>query len=344
MFRLMFRLALAGIALGAATAHAVPCGTVLHASHTLTADMICPSGVDGLVIGADKVRIDLNGFRIRGPFTGKRPSLPAVGIRSSGFWNVQVVGPGRISGFTTVVDIEGGGNHLVDNVIATAEYGLPFILRNVVGSTVQNSRLTGLVLASDAGFKAVGNHIVGNDIGPLPGLNGGGVALQGCGTADNVVASNTIHPEYAHAVSIYDGARANQVLDNRMERGQVYLHGAVNNVIAGNRWVNDAVTAAAVEIVSSYAPVACAGGVILGGAKNIVRDNAADSGQFGVYIDDLSGNALSSGNLVTGNTFSNQTQSGLFLGQGAVGNDGRANTYVNVPTMVYDYGTGNLWP
>jgi hypothetical protein len=329
--------------IASAPAHALACGTILYGSVTLTADVVCGPGQDGLIVGDHKVRIELNGFSIVGPYTFAQPSHPATGIVSSGFESVQIVGPGTITGFLRPVDIDGGNNHLISGVVIVAESGLPVSLRNGSGSVIEASRITAVEIASDPGFRATANRIVGNDIGPDPGLPGGGISLSGCGTADNMVAYNGTRPGVWHTVTLDGGANANQVLGNKIELGQIYLAGASNNLIAGNSIVNDGTPYAGVQIETSVLPVACARGRVLPGSKNIVRRNWVYGGAFGVLIGDA-GPPLSSDNLVTANTFSDQTYSGLIFSAAAANNDARVNTYINVPLIAYDFGVGNLWP
>lgn len=339
----------AALAAPALAAPVVRCGDTLYAPVVLTADVICGPGADGLIIGADNVRIDLNNFSIEGPYTFASPTAPAAGIRSSNRWGVQVVGPGRIAGFLQPVDIVGGGNHVVSGIEVTGESGLGVSIRNASGSLVESSRLPDVLIAADRRSRATANRVIGNDVGPYPGLPGGGITLRGCATADNVVAGNYISLDpagvafYAHAVSILEGARSNQVLENKIAMGDIFLEGASNNLIAGNTFKNGGALEG-IEIEASNGPVSCAGGVVLPGSKNIVRDNRVYGGSFGVLIDSTQTRVVSSDNVVTGNTFADQSYSGLIFGQGAANNDARGNTYVNVPRIAYDFGVGNLWP
>jgi hypothetical protein len=319
----------------AQAAPSLACGTTLYASVTLTADVVCaPGQPDGLIVGDHKVRIDLNGYSILGSTTS--PGFPA-GIRSSGFERVQIVGPGLITGFASPIDIEGGNGHLISDVDAIQEWGSPVSVRNASGAVIQNSRITRLEIASDPGYRATANQVIGNEIGTDPGLGGGGVTLRGCDTADNMVAHNRIGADNKHAVDIYDGAHSNQVLKNKMELGQVFLLAASNNMIADNTFRLGRMTFAAVQIESNWSSVQCAGGVFLPSDKNIVRGNQVRSGDYSVWIG-------GSANLVTGNTFSGPTYAGLLFGPGANANDASGNTYVNVPVIAYDFGSGNLWP
>jgi parallel beta-helix repeat protein len=312
------------------------CGTTLYASVTLTADVVCaPGQPDGLIVGDHKVRIELNGYSILG--SSVTSGFP-TGIRSSGFEQIQIVGPGLITGFATPIDIEGGNNHLISDVDAIQEWGNPVSVRNASGVVIQNSRITRLEIASDAGYRATANRVIGNIIGTDPGGGGGGVSLRGCDTADNMVANNSIGADYAHAVSIYDGAHSNQVLKNKMALGQVFLLGASNNMIADNTFWLDSVTLTAVEMEWSWWAAPCTGGVLLPSDKNIVRGNQVHSGEYSIWI------AGGSANRVTSNTFFGPTYSGLVFGPGASANDAQGNTYVHVPVVAYDYGSGNLWP
>src|SRR3954463_5610736 len=99
----LLALAFAALALPAAAAAApaptLQCGSVVTTSVTLTKDITkCP--VDGLVVGASGITIDLNGHKISG--TTGNGSPPAgtcsCGVRDDGFGNVTLVN-GRIDGF-----------------------------------------------------------------------------------------------------------------------------------------------------------------------------------------------------------------------------------------------------
>lgn len=85
----------------------------LTRSVTFDADMVCPPGVDGLVIGADNVAIDLNGFSMIGPNSGT-----THGVLSLGFHGTRILGPGSILDFFGLVRIDGGDNHVILDVQA----------------------------------------------------------------------------------------------------------------------------------------------------------------------------------------------------------------------------------
>lgn len=325
-------------------AQVLRCGTVLTAPVTLAADVVCGPGIDGLVVGADKVRIELNGFSIRGPSTPANPATRSVGVRSAGFHAVQLVGPGSVEGFERAVEIEGGTNHLVSGITALADSGLPLAVRNASGVLVELNRMNAFELVSDAGFKAVANRIVDNEIAPPPGVPGAGLALLGCGTADNVVQYNRVNAATRRAIRLAEGAYANQVLENKVVQGEIFLDGVHDNLVAGNAIYNAGFPHPGVLVDASLAPVACAGGIHLLGAQNIVRGNRFRGGDIAVIVDDGTLSGVATDNRVTGNVFSGLAIVALIFGPGATGNDGRGNTYVNNAADVYDFGSGNLWP
>ena len=339
--------ALLGLAtlLAAVAAHAqvLRCGTLVTARVTLTSDVVCGPGQDGLIVGAHDVRINLNGFSIRGPWTAANPTGPAIGVQSAGYERVTLVGPGTIEGFERAVQIEGGVSHVVSGITAVTESGLPVSVRDASGVRVEFNRMNAFELVSTRGAKAVGNHIVGNDISP-PGIPASaGVQLNGCGTADNVVAGNHVDARTRDAILLTEGAHANQVLDNEVVDGEIALDGTSNNLVARNLVANKTYGYTGVFIDASRHPVRCAGDYLVA-RRNIVRENRFEGGTVGVIVDNHLNTKVDAYNLVTGNTFSGLTTVALLFGPGSRLNDGRANTYVNNFADTYDYGYRNLWP
>ena len=328
----------------AAEAQALPCGSVVTGPVTLAADVVCGPGRDALIVGGHKVRIELNGFSIRGPATPSSPNLGTAGVRSSGFESVELVGPGSVAGFGQAIEIEGGTNHIVSGLDAFAASGLPVSVRNASGVLVEFSRMNAFELVSTPGSKAVANRIVANEVAPPPGVPGAGLVLRGCGTADNVVAHNYVNPGTRRAITLTAGAHANQVLGNKVVQGDVFLDGATNSLVADNSIYNAGFAYAGVVVDASLDPVKCAGGMQLLAAQNIVRGNRFRGGSIGVIVDDTTHSGVATANVVTGNTFSGLDTVALIFGPGSTGNDGRRNTYLNNFADVYDYGTNNLWP
>jgi hypothetical protein len=113
------------IALFPALACAANCGDSVSGNVTLTNDLNC-SG-PGLIVVGDHTTINLNGFTISctgAGFAGSCQQLNGpVGILSTGFEDVSVVGPGTITGFHVSVRLLGPSKLHVDGVTVTGPRG-----------------------------------------------------------------------------------------------------------------------------------------------------------------------------------------------------------------------------
>jgi hypothetical protein len=312
------------------SAHAQVCGATLYASVALTADLVCPGGVDGLVVGANNLRIDLNGYAIASP-----NSTATRGVRSSGFSGIKIVGPGRITGFDTSVLIDGGTNHEIRDVdaanVSTAGARIAIWLSNTSRSVVERSRLGALALGSSAGGSARANRIAGNDADSIQ--------LYGCQTDRNEISDNDIHPATQFmAVSLY-GATGTQVIANRIVTGTVFLGGSSGNVVFNNTIDNSLYPSWIYTSVTMGEDQSPCGGALVPSTGNILQGNAIIGGQVGVLM-----RAGSPKNTLAGNKIYNQRAVGLQFFPGSDDNDARGNGYGNVPVEVVDLGLGNRWP
>src|SRR5215831_15493858 len=87
------------------------CGEVVQGNVNLTANLKC-SG-DGIIVGADGVNLNLNGYSITGP--GQQSSKVGVVIPNNN--NIMVMGPGVISGFQAGILATGSKGVQVKNII-----------------------------------------------------------------------------------------------------------------------------------------------------------------------------------------------------------------------------------
>jgi hypothetical protein len=341
-------LLLFSLLLAPASALAAPpvCGDVLYQSITLQQDLVCPQSgpapVAALTIGADQVRIELNGYSIIGPGIG----VYSVAVRSVGFDEVQVVGPGTITNFPKPIEIVYGTRHYVSGVSASQPYGDPFVLRNVTDSLVEDSYFTAIELMSFGSGATTGNKIVRNAIGTIRGGGGGSIMLFGCGTSANVIGENRVVGQSLQAPSIdlSHGPRGNLVYANDVY-GWLLLWNASENTVIDNAIRVNRTKPYAIGIFSyppnpqtpcSYSPSS---------DRNLIDGNKIDSGINGVWLGD---NGRKSPNVVenqlSGNEFMNQSNAGLYFAPSAARNDGRGNNYSGVAIPVIDLGFGNLWP
>lgn len=86
------------------------CGQVVKGNVTLTANLNCPG--DGLIVGGDNTRIDLNGYTITGP----GPDSSKVGIVVPNSDVVTVVGPGTVTSFQAGILVTGSDGTNVKRV------------------------------------------------------------------------------------------------------------------------------------------------------------------------------------------------------------------------------------
>lgn len=126
-----------GIA-AAAPATPVSCGTVITKSTTLTSN-VGPCAGDGIIIGADRVKLNLNGYKVFGATT-------ATGIASGQFKGVvfrnvsdSEVSNGEVTGFATGVRIDGGAGNRVRDIFAHDNIGPSNSGDNGDGISVWNS-------------------------------------------------------------------------------------------------------------------------------------------------------------------------------------------------------------
>jgi hypothetical protein len=296
----------------------------------LAADMNCPTG-DGIVIGADNIRIDLNGHAINGPNTGA-----TRGIRSAGFRGIKIVGPGRIAGFDTSIMIDGGDYHEIREVdaagVSSVGARIAIHLQDTSGSVVEKSRVGAVHLGSGPGGRATANRIVGNEADTIN--------VSGCQAYRNEIAYNEIRPATQFmAVAVADGAKGNEVVGNKIVTGTVWLGGSSENLVAGNIIMNAIYPSwIYAGVIVAHHPAACSGGALLESARNVVRGNTITGGHVGVLMA-----AGSRDNQVAHNKIYDQVAVGLRFDVDSDNNDGRGNGY-NAPVPVVDLGRGNLWP
>ena len=299
----------------------------------LTADLVCPAGVDGLVIGDHNLAIDLNGYAIITP-----NGTATRGIRSAGFDGVKIFGGGKIRGFNTSVMIVGGDNHEIREIDAVGP-GFGIWLRNTSGSVVEKSRVGMVELGSDPGYSASANRIVGNDADTI--------SVWGCQTYKNVIEDNDIRPTNQFvAVSLAHGATDTQVIANRIVSGTVWVGGASGNQVAGNTIttaVHPATSWIYAGVIIGEHPSSCAGWAVVPAVGNVVTGNAIVGAPVGVLMA-----AGSRQNQVVHNKIYDQRDVGLYFHANSDDNDGRGNGYRSAPganaVPVTDLGQRNLWP
>ena len=327
-------LVISGVAglLAASQATAAPtCGATVYADVLLTADLVCPAGSDGIVIGADNLRVDLNGYSITTPTY----AFASTGIRSVGFKGIKVTGPGRIDNFTSGIVLNGGALHEVRGVATTGPGVASIVMENTTDSIVDGNDVTFISIRSNPGSLSSRNRVSANVAKT--------VWVQGCGTTGTEVGDNQLSGSSLEIAVQLDGGGGAWVHGNRISPGIIWINGSSQNVVEANTITNATSTTGRygyTNVLMDSRASACGGSRASPGASyNKIRSNGLFGGIWGVRF--FSG---ASRNEVTDNKIYGASTSGLSFDAGADDNDARGNAIYNTPTIAIDQGRGNLWP
>lgn len=157
------------------------CGQTITRSTTLTAD-VGPCEGDGIVIGADNIRLNLNGHTIsgtHGPGSGNQ-----AGIRLPFRSGVTVTGhPGRsgktgtVTGFDAGVVVNGGSGNTIEDLTVRDNIGPDDTVNATLGD--------GIVL-----FHSGSNRIINNVVSHNGRFDG--IGVLGVDSNDNLIEGNTV--------------------------------------------------------------------------------------------------------------------------------------------------------
>ncbi len=182
------------------------CGQVIKQSVKLTANLDCKT--DGIIVGADGITIDLNGFTLSGP--GEKSSK--VGIMFADNDGVTVQGPGTIKSFQAGALFSGGEDNKIsratftENEIAVFETGSKNV---VIEDNMMFGNSIGVAAHSSSGSKLTTNLFKSNDLAGVTLVN----------SASNELSMNTIQGSvngiFLDGQSSKNNVNSNMVLQNR---------------------------------------------------------------------------------------------------------------------------------
>lgn len=182
------------------------CGQVIKQSVKLTANLNCKT--DGIIVGADGITIDLNGFTLSGP--GEKSSK--VGIMFADNDDVTVQGPGTIKTFQAGALFSGGQDNKIsrvtftENEIAVFETGSKNV---VIEDNLMFGNSIGVAAHSSSGSKLTTNLFKSNDLAGVTLVN----------SASNELSMNTIQGSvngiFLDGQSTKNNVNSNNVLQNR---------------------------------------------------------------------------------------------------------------------------------
>jgi parallel beta-helix repeat protein len=166
------------------------CGQTVTQDVTLTSDLMCETG-DGLIVSADNVAINLNGYTISSADESDSTDLATGYDGSSGILvtnaeNVVVSGLGGIDGFDAGVRFVGSSGGQVSNVDFTNN-NVGIVMSGADETEISKNRMTenGIAIVSASSNEATiaFNSAMANELQ--------GFVLSG--SNDNIIAANTLY-------------------------------------------------------------------------------------------------------------------------------------------------------
>jgi parallel beta-helix repeat protein len=268
---------------GPALAANVACGQTITVSTTLNGNVgPCATGV---VIGADNVILDLNGYTISGtPATGEGPGVDVTGRTG------VTVKNGTVTQFDAGVSIDGGsantvtGLTLIDNRGSTAtDFGDGVAIFASTGNTVSynlvrnNGPYSGISTVRASGNLIEHNEITGNNQSTV---NTSGIRVENVGTRasnSNTIRDNLVQGSALDGIQLFAGASDNVISHNTVVQnnrdGITAFAGASRNRIEDNQ-----------VRFNGFGPIAGHGIFIRGAAgsfpapaNNVIRRNVASN-------------------------------------------------------------------
>ena len=230
-----------GVAGPAQAAH-VSCGQTILVSTVLDSN-IGPCGA-GLVIGADNITLDLNGFTITGGPVGDGP-----GILLEGRTGVTVKN-GTVTQFDAGVAIDGGSANtvtamrLLDN---RGSFSTDFGDGIAMFATTSN-RITNNQVRNNGPYDGIGmirshfNFVDSNQVADnIQSNQTTGIRIENAGrnpSNDNVVTNNLVANNGLDGIQVFAGGSRNQIRFNQVfgnvRDGITVFAGGSNNIIEGN--------------------------------------------------------------------------------------------------------------
>lgn len=316
----------------------VTCGQVLTQSTRLLNDLTnCP--LDGLVIGAPNIEVDLDGHTIDGPgyFPGQPGSpieLPELGgpagVRNVGFQNIIVTG-GTVQQFVYGISAMAGTRFnryqdltVRENAVAGIELSNADDGRNanqVRGNTFDANEIGVALVAGSENSVLAENSFTGNL----------GVALWMQDASGHLIEDNTVSGVTADPTIGSDGgflledSRDNRLIGNTLsdsgDGGILITEGSHRTLVQGNTLTRTGDAGVTVEdsdeiqVIENVSHLAADSGVGLSGSSNsVVRDNDVRYNPGGVELEG------SSDNLVERNDASYSGGVGISVGPGSLRN------------------------
>lgn len=283
-------------------------------SYVLTGDLVVEPGAAGLVVEADRVSIDLNGFRILGSVTCEDDGgglvcvgpvgAAAVAAASDPVPSLLVVRNGFVQGFFR--GIESSGPAIVVDVVArwNGFRGIDVGPGSLVADCVADENGTGIEAAAGAVLSgnvtsrnadgglvaAAGSVVVGNVVRETGGQDGGTGATAGAGSA---ILRNTVLNNGTGISTQHSAVRENSV---RLNEEGIWANGSLVADNAVGESDDFGVRTLGTGLVTGNSVSECGGDGIETAFGAVQRNTVTESGENGLQLD----RSAYFGNTVTG--------------------------------------------
>ena len=338
-------LSLTTLASPAAATH-VECGDVITEDITLDSDLVGCTG-HGLIVLADNVTIDLNGFTISGNNGAGDHAGITVGLLEAGPMQpggpveaVQVSGVtvknGTVQGFDAGVVLAGGSGHTVqdltvqdnvnDQLAPPCDLGEGIALWNtddsrILDNLVQNNGpYGGISLIEDSDRNLIsGNVVLGHNLRSRGGSGCGntnqssGIRIEGPGTTDNIVENNRVEGSGLAGIALH-GYVCTDVGGDEIEEPNTGTIVRRNTVLGTEQ---DGIS----FLQQGPATIVCPSF-----GNTVERNLVSGSGEDGIYVA-----ANSYNNVISHNNVSNNAGHGIYLNPDRLNNE-----FTNVGPTLFD--------
>jgi len=263
-----------------AHARALKCGDTVKADVKLKADLVhCAD--NGLVVGADRVEIDLNGHTISGDSTEQQHCSSGIcdfGVAIAGHSGVTVA-RGRLSGFALGVGALSARDVAVRRVQANRNAFSGIVFFQVAGGAVRASTANRDGLDTDqAGMSMLQSHDV--RVARNTFAHNGDIGLYTESNTDIRIAGNRITDNPEAGMFAVGGSKRVKILDNRISNaGDGIIVDAAHSRIARNR-------ISRIEEPPGCPKGACATGIAIEGPRDnrVVRNRVAHADGPGIRL------------------------------------------------------------
>ena len=229
------------------------CGDTITSDLTLTEDLDCSSGGNGITIGSGGITLDCDGHSITGSGSGIGAKFSGVSGATIKNCEISEFEQGILSGNAAT-----NNNYILNNTVHhNSQYGIA--IRQATDYTIADNNVSsspvGIRIASSSGNSIYNNSIIDTTTGIGHGIDVGGtsfdnilgnnvlqtnnVGIYSADSHDNIIDNNTIINPFEKGIYLYN-ANSDNVTDNTIQDADVngiYLYTSgifSNNLVKGN--------------------------------------------------------------------------------------------------------------